>query len=275
MILGLNAIFALWATSNAFKYRPWQTKVRLVDLLIVSFEGRQFLVKMFLENSVLRLVAASSLVLFGLATTAMADMEPYDPHGLYANGGDATPITSTTPITFSVAGGGIFVFNNDTGEPLSEVDVNVVVQDTLAADGFTVEGTIFVPPGSGQEASFSAGFVPNSNCTGFGTSTTTFCEEMKFSLVPGPIAPVNGNFVLDFDDPVNGQYQGLDAQVADGTYTGGTMDGAGQVGSWGDGAQAYVTPIVATPEPQQYAWLLASALALAIFARRRRNAVVQ
>jgi hypothetical protein len=274
MTLGLNVIFALGTISNVLKYRPWQTKVRLVDLLIVSFEGRQFLLKMFLEKSALRLVAASSVVLFGLATSAMADIEPYDPHGLLANGGDATPITSTTPITFSVAGGGIFVFNNDTGSPLKEVDVDVVVQDTLAANGFTVQGTIFVPAGSGQEASFSSGFVPNSNCSGFGTSTTTFCEEMKFSLIPGPIGPAGGNFVLDFDDPVNGQYQGLDAEVANGTYTGGTMDGAGQVGSWGDNAAAFVTPIP-TPEPRQYAGLLTGIMALAIFALRRRNGVVQ
>jgi hypothetical protein len=243
-------------------------------LLIVSIEGRQFLVKMLLRKSAPRVVAASALLLFGLATAAMADIGPYDPHGLLANGGDATPITTTTPITFSVAGGGIFVFNNDTGAPLSEVDVDVVVSDLLAIDGFTVQGTIVVPAGSSQAASFSAGFVPNSNCTGFGTSTTTFCEEMKFALIPGPIVPAGGNFVLDFDDPVNGQYQGLDAEVANGSYTGGTEDGAGQMGSWGDGAQAFVTPIP-TPEPRQYAGLLAGIMALAIFARRRRNAVAQ
>jgi hypothetical protein len=230
------------------------------------------LVKMFFKKSVVQLLAAGSVVLFALATTALADIGPYDPHALYATGGDATPITGETPITFSVAGGGIFVFTNDTGEPLQQVNVDVVVPDALAVDGFTVVGAIYVPPGSGQTSSFSAGFVPNSNCGG--PSSTTFCEEMQFSLIPGPIAPAGGNFVLDFDDPVNGHYQGLDAEVADGTYTGGTMDGSGQVGSWGDGAQAYVTPIVVTPEPRQYSGLLGGIMALGIFAVRRRKAQV-
>ena len=232
MMMDLIAISRFESLGTYLKYRPWQTKVPLVDLLIVSYEGRQFLLKMFFNKPAPRLVAAGALLLFGLATAAMADIQPYDPHGLFAAGGDATPITSETPITFSVAGGGIFVFNNDTGEALKEVDVDVVVSDLLAADGFTVQGTIFVPAGSGQAASFSAGFVPNSDCTGPNSSMTTFCEEMKFALIPGPIVPAGGNFVLDFDDPVDGQYQGLDAEVADGTYTGGTMDGSGQVGSW-------------------------------------------
>lgn len=217
----------------------------------------------------MRLVAAISVLLLALATAAVADPAPYDPHALYASGGDATPITGETPITFSVAGGGIFVFTNNTGEPLQQVNVDVVVPDALAVDGFTVVGAIYVPPGSGQTSSFSAGFVPNSNCKG--TSSTTFCEEMQFSLIPGPIAPAGGNFVLDFDDPVDGHYQGLDAEVADGSYTGGTMDGAGQVGSWGPNAQAYITPIP-TPEPRQYAGLLVGMMALAIFTLRRRNA---
>jgi hypothetical protein len=58
------------------KYRPWQTKVPLVDLLIVSFEGRQFLLKIFLEKPALRLAAAGAFVLVGLATSAMADLIP-------------------------------------------------------------------------------------------------------------------------------------------------------------------------------------------------------
>jgi hypothetical protein len=240
----------------------------------MSLEKRQFLRKMLLEKPALRLAAASSLVLFGLATSAMADLLPYDPHALFASGGDATPLSTTTPITFSVAGGGIFVFMNDTGQPLKEVDVDAVVQDALASNGFNVVGTIVVPAGSGQAASFGAGFVPNSNCTGSMTSMTTFCEELTFTLIPGPIVPAGGNFVLDFDDPVDGVYQGLDAEVFAGDYTGGTVAGPDQVGSWGDDAQAFVTPIVATPEPRHYAGLLAGIVALVIYSRRR-NSVAQ
>jgi hypothetical protein len=231
---------------------------------------------MFLQKSALRLVVASSVALLGLATAAMADIQPFDPHGLLANGGDATPITDTTPITFSVAGGGIFVFMNDTGAPLQEVDVKIAVPDALEQNTiFTVVGGIVVPPGPAQQALIGQGALQNSNCgPGFNTSTTTFCEELSFRLVPGPLVPLGGNFVLDFDDPVNGQYQGLDADVAAGDYTGGTMDGSGQVGSWGDGTQAFVTPIP-TPEPRQYGGLLAGVMAVAILTVRRRKAVIQ
>jgi hypothetical protein len=243
----------------------------------VSFEGRQFLLKMFFNKPAPRLVAAGALLLFGFATAAMADIEPFDPHGLFANGGDATPITTTTPITLSVSGGGIFVFNNDTGAALQEVDVKIAVPDALEDNTiFTVVGGIVVPPGGGQQAFIGEGALQNSNCgPGVNTSTTTFCEELSFRLVPGPIVPAGGNFILDFDDPVNGQYQGFDAEVAAGTYDGDTMDGSGQVGSWGDSDAAFVTPIVATPEPRQYAGLLAGIMALAIAFRRRKAAVAQ
>jgi hypothetical protein len=42
----------------------------------VSFEGRQFLLKIFLEKPALRLAAAGAFVLVGLATSAMADLIP-------------------------------------------------------------------------------------------------------------------------------------------------------------------------------------------------------
>ena len=50
-------------------------------------------------------------------------------------------------------------------------------------------------------------------------------------------------------------------------------DGSSQVGSWGTTPAAFVTPIP-TPEPRQIAGMLVGIMALAIFALRRRKAVV-
>jgi hypothetical protein len=79
--------------------------------------------------------------------------------------------------------------------------------------------------------------------------------------------------VLDFDEPdSNGDYQGVDASVANGTYTGGTDTSSGRSGDWPDSAQGFVTPIPTVPEPRNYAGLLVGAMALAIYSRRSRNA---
>lgn len=214
-----------------------------------------------------------SIALLGCVSSALADVSPYDPHVLYATGGDATDITGPTTIMFSSAGGGIFVYHNDTGVALASLDVDIAVPDDLALHGFSVTGAIVVPSGGVTQVSeFSAVmYPPNSNCSG--PSTTTFCEMMTFSLIPGPLVPIGGNFVLDFDDPVNGVYVGLDAEVANGTYTGDTMTGSGQIGSWGAFTMGSVTPILATPEPAHYAGLLVGMVVLAGYFRIRRRAV--
>jgi hypothetical protein len=226
--------------------------------------------KMFSWRSARYFVATGSLVLFGFASSAMADLVPYDPHALFATGGDATPIDGSTPITFSPTGGGIFVFENNTGADLAMLQVNVEVPDTLALSGFTVDGTIFVPPGQ-TNSSVKTTFILNSTCSG--PSTTTFCEEITFRLIPGPLVLKGGNFVLDFDDPdpATGQYTGVDALVANGTYTGDGDTSANRAGGWGDGTTASVIPIPAVPEPRQYAVLLAAILALAIFSKTRQS----
>jgi hypothetical protein len=69
-------------------------------------------------------------------------------------------------------------------------------------------------------------------------------------------------------------YGGVDAQVADGTYTGTTDTSDARIGEWSQGAEGFVTPILATPEPRQYAGMLAGVFALAIFLKRKRFAVV-
>jgi hypothetical protein len=198
----------------------------------------------------------------------MADLTPFDPHALFATGGDAVPIGSGQPIALSPSGGGIFVFNNNTSSALSKVDVAITLPDSFL-NGFSFTGTIFTPgPGA---ASVTETTFTNTDCNH--PSTTNFCVQMAFRLSPGPLVPLGGNFVLDFDAPDgNGDYQGVDALVANGTYTGTGDDTAARVGEWADGAVGFVTPVLATPEPRQYAALLAGIMALAFFFRSRRNA---
>ncbi len=265
--------------NGVLKYRPWQTKVALVDLLIVSFEGRQFLLKMLLEKPALRLVAAGSIVLFGLATSAMADISPIDPHALFATGGDATDIGAGQPITLSSpgggdTGGGIFVFTNNTGDPLSAVEVDLTLPIAFL-NGFSFTGTIF-SPGPGTSSTTST--ILTGKCDD-PTNLGFFCFEMTFASAPEPIVPLGGNFVLDFDKPASPGpppiYGGVDANVADGTYEGTTDTSTDRVGEWTEGAQGFVTPILQTPEPRQYAGLLAGIFALAIFMKRKRYSVSQ
>jgi hypothetical protein len=246
---------------------------------------------MFLEKLGVRLMAVSSLVLFGFAPAAMADLTPFDPHALLATGGDATDICSPhqscgQPIQLSPAGGGIFVFTNNTGSPLQSVDVDINVLDSLAVSGFSVVGTI--PAGAGQLASFSSGFILFHTCDGQ-PSATEFCEQMAFTLTPGPLVPLGGNFVLDLDDPgPNGYAPGtVDGLVASGQYSlenceeeeldcnGTTDNSSNRAGSWGASATGSVTPIPAIPEPRHYAGPLFGFLALAIFFGRRRNALAR
>jgi hypothetical protein len=215
-------------------------------------------------------MAAGSIVLLSSMSSAMADLIPLDPHALFATGGDAVPIGLGQPITLSPGGGGIFVFNNDTSAPLSKVNVTITLPDSFL-NGFSFTGTIFTP--TSGAASVTETTFTNTDCTN--PSTTNFCVQMAFRLTPGPLVPLGGNFVLDFDAPVNDVYQGVDAQVANGTYTGTGDVGEGRVGEWAGGATGFVTPILATPEPRQYAGLLAGTMALAIFFRRRRNAVAR
>jgi hypothetical protein len=257
----------------------------LLDLVQYRYKERQFFRKMPSCKLFTRLVSASSLVLFGLASSAMADITPVDPHALFATGGDATPIFGKTPIVFSNPdgtdqGGGIFVFQNETGLPLSEVDVAIDLSTVFFQNNFSLTQTIFVPPGSGQQA--SNGFsTQQGNCNG-GALTTDTCLKLSFALDPGPLVLPLGNFVLDFDAKPNGVYGFVDELVATGQYnaencgeacTGTTDNGTQRIGEWPNLTQAYVTPIVATPEPRQYAGLLAGIIALAIFLKRRGWAV--
>src|SRR5271170_8316896 len=85
-----------------------------------------------------RLMSAGSLVLFGLASSAMADISPIDPHALFASGGDADPLgTGGAQIQLSIqggtsnTGGGIFVFQNTTGMDLTAIDVDITLPDSF------------------------------------------------------------------------------------------------------------------------------------------------
>jgi hypothetical protein len=216
----------------------------------------------------MRWMAASSILLVGFASSAMADWTPIDPHALFATGGDATPISGTVSASLSGTGGGIFVYQNNTGAALSEVDANIQLPDSFL-NGFSLQGTIFVPS-AGQQSSFSSSVQTNFDCVA--ASTTTFCVHMSFALDPGPLVLAGGNFVLDFDKkgPDN-KYVGVDKLVATGLYTGDTDTSDARAGEWQPSTQLFVTPIPEVPEPAHYAGLLAGVMALAIYTQRRRN----
>jgi hypothetical protein len=226
----------------------------------------------------MRVVAVSSVLLFGVATSAMADIVPFDPHGLFATGGDATDIDSGQPIILSSpgggnTGGGIFVFSNNTGSALSGVDVNITLPNSFGAFSFT--GTIFTP-GAGTTSTTET-IVPGP-CDP-SQPAASFCVELAFSASPQPLVPVGGNFVLDFDKPaIQGPppvYGGVDELVATGTYTGTTDTSAARVGEWSQGAVGFVAPIAEAPEPRYYAGLLVGFMALSIYFRRMRKAVAR
>jgi hypothetical protein len=136
-----------------------------------------------------RMLSASSLVLFGLASSAMADISPIDPHALFATGGDATDINSGQPITLSApgggnTGGGIFVFTNNTGTALSAVEVDITLPNSFGPFSFT--GSLFTPGPGASSISETILF----NACGDPSNTSDFCVEMVFAVNPGPLVPI-------------------------------------------------------------------------------------
>jgi hypothetical protein len=216
----------------------------------------------------MRLTIICSILLFALVSTALADsVSEVDPHIIYATGGsNGTPIiTTSVSINLSDGGGGIFVFQNDTGATLSMLDVNVQFPFPVFPNGFTVADTIFVGT-PGQQSSFSDALFNNVTCADLnGFSSTTACLTMLFGLNPGPLLGPGQNFVLDFDFPL----QAVDVSVENGTYTGGTDTSEARVGDWPSNAPGSVTPITAAPEPSALSLLLIGGLGLTI-ARRRK-----
>jgi hypothetical protein len=212
----------------------------------------------------MRLAIACSILLSALSFSALASITEVDPHIIYATGGDATPITTDgISIDLSKGGGGIFVFQNDTGSDLSMLDVNVQFPFPVFPNGFTVADTIFVGT-PGQQSSFTDSLFNNVTCANLnGFSSTTSCLVMTFGLNPGPLVGKGQNFVLDFDFPL----QTVDISVENGTYTGGTDTSAARVGDWPDSAPAGVTPVV-IPEPGTFGALLIGGLALAGLRRK-------
>ena len=74
----------------------------------------------------MKLMVSGSIAALILASSAFANIIPFDPHIIYATGGDATPIdTNGISVNLSDGGGGIFVFENDTGNDLTNLDVKV------------------------------------------------------------------------------------------------------------------------------------------------------
>jgi hypothetical protein len=218
-------------------------------------------------RSAVRLTITCSIFLFALVSTARADpVSQVDPHIIYATGGDATPITTDgISIDLSAGGGGIFVFQNDTGADLSMLDVKVQFPFPVFAIGFTVADTIFVGTPA-QQASFSDSLFNNVTCADLGGfSSTTSCLAMQFGLNPGPLAGKGQNFVLNFDFPLTS----VDLLVEKGQYTGGTDTSEARVGDWPSDAPAGVTPVTVAPEPGTFGLLVIGGFGLAIGRRQK------
>jgi hypothetical protein len=209
------------------------------------------------------------LVSVAASVVALADPVPFDPQILIEDpGGSAPPIDFTgQPITL-VNGGGIFAFHNVTGNPLNEIDVNLDFPQAPLPLGFTVQGTILVPPSTvTQQSKFAVTTFSGLDCS-FAKSSSLSCIELKFFLKPGPLIPVDGDFVLDFND-ISDNPTGADLAVEKGTWT--PEDGQGNGGSWGN-SFANVDPIPQVPEPSYRVTAGVMGLALlAVWNLRRRS----
>jgi hypothetical protein len=193
----------------------------------------------------MRSVCLYFVVSLAVSFSVMANPVPFDPQILIDTGGDATDINYTgLPIIIGPNGGGIFVFHNATGNPLNEIEIDVDFPMSPLPNGFSVSGTIGIPAPSGhQHSTFQSIPFSGIDCTGAASSSFS-CIELKFILLPGPLIPIGGNFVLDFNDSAN--YTDADFAVLDGNYSGPDVpDGSG---SWGASTSADVTPST-IPEP--------------------------
>jgi hypothetical protein len=193
-------------------------------------------------------VAMRSICLYILVSltssfAVMADPVPIDPQILIDTGGDAMPITGPSPIIIGPNGGGIFAFQNETGGPLSEIDVKLVIPITPL--NIAVQGT-WAPTMAGQAFSFEPITTWNSNCAGF--STVDSCVDLQFSLIPGPLIPTGGTFILDFDNNASTVDQAELQECIAGTNVAACSDSSG-TGGWGMVSSAMVDPISAVPEP--------------------------
>ncbi|MGD0300444.1 MAG: PEP-CTERM sorting domain-containing protein [Bryobacteraceae bacterium] len=205
----------------------------------------------------MRSVFIGSTLLFALVSLALADTEPVpiDPHLVAATGGDATPIGDGLTIQLSTGGGGIFVFNNNTGGNLAEIDLTIPVLSP-----FSLNVTTF-PVGalSGFGTSFPV------QCPA-GEPTTASCLTLSLLLAPGTTLGAEGtNFILDFDFP----HTALDNLVASGQYTGGTVTD-GLVGDWIPSVFANVVPVDVTPEPENMIVMLLAGVGMIVYNRRRK-----
>ena len=196
----------------------------------------------------MRSICLYALVSAAVSFSALADPVPVDPQILIDTGGDAPDIDYTgAPITVGPNGGGIFVFHNATGNPLSEVDIDVQLPETPLPPGFTVDGTIPIPPSLVRQfPTFQASTFSGFDCSGMASSMFS-CVELKFILIPGPLVPADANFVLDFNNSAD--YTTEDFEVEDGTYTCPTCTGdPNGIGGWLGGGGT-VTPFSVAPEP--------------------------
>jgi hypothetical protein len=193
----------------------------------------------------MRFLCLYLLVSVAASVAALADPVPIDPQILIDSGGDAFNLDyNGHPITIA-NGGGIFAFHNNTGGPLSEIDINLLFQ--VPQLNIAVKGTFASTTTSGQSYSFEPIPLWKTDCAG-NPSMTESCLELQFSATPGPLIPTDGNFVLDLNDRAS--YNSDDLAVLNGTYDS-SKDGQGGGGSW-PSVSGNVDPIPfipAVPEP--------------------------
>src|SRR5579864_6344834 len=219
----------------------------------------------------MRLACLYVLLSVTVCFSAMADLVPFDPEILIDTGGDATNINYIgAPITVGANGGGIFVFHNATGNPLTEIDFNLDFPMSPLPLGFGIAGSIGTNL-AGQIFTFRSADFSGLDCNGV-ASLQFSCVELTFKLKPGPLVPTDGNFVIDFNDSAN--YTAVDLAVENGTYTGGDVpDGTGSWAPGGVQTSGNVNPVSAVPEPSYRATAAFMGLGLlAVWHCRRRLA---
>ncbi len=190
-----------------------------------------------------------------LVAAVVTDPAP-DPSMVILRGGDATNIDGS-PFSFDAGanGGGIFVFDNNTGTPISAIDITASVPDpnpqtppTYSIFNYVLPGTS-VTPVFGQDC---AGNPGNFDCVHI---------VLSDPLGTAPILP-GTNFAIDLNNsPFN------DPGVNPPNYTG--TDQPNGAGNWGPSTTFSSTLQDSSPEPATLPLAASGLAALFLLARRR------
>ncbi len=204
------------------------------------------------------LLPSAALLLTPFLTASVVTDVPPDPSMVILRGGDATNINGPE-FSFGAGpnGGGIFVFDNNTGQSISELNITVTVPDPnpIAPPAYTFVN--FVLPGTSNSETFGkdcSGVAGNFDCV----HVTLFDPSGAQPIAPG------ATFTFDLNNsPSN------DPGVNPPNYTG--QDQPNGNGGWGPDTTFNSTVAFATPEPATLP-LAAAGLTLLLWHARRRLA---